>query len=80
MEGLATLRPKLVQTLLEHCASIKAKRLFLWAAETVGHSWFAQLDLSKIELGAGNRQLYKGGKMNSKYLITVPPQEELPNV
>ncbi len=80
MEGLATLRPKLVQTLLEHCVSVKAKRLFLWAAETVGHSWFDELDLNKVELGTGKRQLYKGGKMNSKYLITVPPREELPNV
>ena len=80
MEGLATLRPKLVQTLLEHCVSVKAKRLFLWAAETVGHSWFDEMDLGEVELGTGKRQLYKGGKMSSKYLITVPPQEELPNV
>lgn len=80
MEGLTTLRPELVQKLLEHCMSIKAKRLFLWAAESVGHSWFDELDLSKVELGTGKRQLYKGGKMSSKYLIMVPPQEDLPNV
>src|SRR6266404_5876125 len=29
MEGLTTLRPSLVQTLLEHCASVKTKRLFM---------------------------------------------------
>ncbi len=80
MEGLTTLRPKLVQALLECCVSIKAKRLFLWAAETAGHSWFDELDLIKVELGTGKRQLYKGGKVDFRYLITVPPREELPDV
>jgi hypothetical protein len=80
MEGLSTLRPDLVQSLLENCLSIKAKRLFLWAADRSQHSWFAQLDHTKIELGTGKRQLFKGGHLHPKYMITVPPKEELPNV
>jgi len=80
MSGLSTLRPHVVQALLEGCRSIKVKRLFLWAAETVGHQWFERLDLRKIELGTGKRQLYKGGRLNTKYQITVPQGEELPSV
>ena len=80
MEGLSTLRPSAVQPLLETCTSIKVKRLFLWAAERTQHSWMDQLDLSRIELGTGKRQLYKGGYLHPTYLITVPQEEELPDV
>jgi hypothetical protein len=80
MEGLGTLRPKVVQELLEVCRSTKVKRLFLWSAETVGHAWFGRLDLSRIDLGKGKRQIYKGGQLDQKYQITVPSPEVLPNV
>jgi hypothetical protein len=80
MAGLNTLRPDLVQELLENCRSVKAKRLFLWSAEETGHAWFSQLNLSRLNLGKGRRQLYKGGKLNRKYEITVPEAEVLPNV
>ena len=80
MEGLSTLRPSLVQPLLENCTSVKAKRLFLWSAERAQHSWLEQLRLSRVELGTGKRQLYEGGQLHPKYLITVPPEEELPHV
>ncbi len=80
MEGLTTIRPKTAQELLENCRSAKVKRVFLWSAETAGHSWFKRLDLSRIDLGKGKRQLYKGGKLNRKYGITVPEREEFPHV
>lgn len=80
MEGLSTLRPSMVQLLLENCTSVKVKRLFLWAAERTQHSWMGQLELNRVELGKGKRQLYKGGHLHPKYLITVPPEEELPDV
>lgn len=80
MEGLTTLRPNVVQELLLNCRSVKVKRLFLWSAETIGHAWFNRLDLARINLGKGRRQLYKGGRLNQKYQITVPTQEELPGV
>jgi hypothetical protein len=32
-KGLTTLRPDVVQSLLEACTSVKVKRLFLWASE-----------------------------------------------
>lgn len=72
MEGLVSLRPKNVQSLLEHCKSVKVKRLFLFFAEKAGHSWFKYLDLSKINLGTGKRSLQKNGVYIPKYQITVP--------
>jgi hypothetical protein len=80
MEGLSTLRPTVVQELLENCRSAKAKRLFLWSAETIGHTWFGRLDSSRVDLGKGKRQIYTGGQLNQKYQITVPKREELPSV
>lgn len=80
MEGLSTLRPGILQQLLQTCTSVKAKRLLLWAGERCQHSWMARLDVTKVDLGAGKRQLFKGGVLDPKYLITVPKPEELPNV
>ena len=78
MEGLSTLRPNIVQLLLENCRSAKVKRLFLWSAETAGHTWFERLDSSRVGLGKGKRRIYKGGLLDQKYQITVPKREELP--
>lgn len=72
MEMLTTLRPKLLQQLLELCSSVKVKRLFLYMAEKSGHSWFRALDLDKIDLGSGKRMIEKNGVYNSKYMITLP--------
>jgi hypothetical protein len=74
MENLLTLRPAVVQTLLEQCKSIKVKRLFLHFAEKVGHSWFEDLDTSKIELGKGVRCIVPNGKYVSKYELMLPEE------
>jgi hypothetical protein len=71
MEGLIGLRPKLVQTLLEQCRSVKVKRLFLYLAEHCNHAWLKKLDRTKINLGSGKRVIIKGGKLDPKYQITV---------
>lgn len=73
-EGLGTLRPALVQELLEQCASVKVKRLFLHLSELHGHPWLKELDLAKVSLGSGKRVLVKGGRLDPKYLITVPAE------
>lgn len=72
MEGLTTLRPRLVQTLLEHCNSVKVKRLFMVLAESCQHTWIKKLDLSKVNFGKGKRMLVRGGRFDSKYNISVP--------
>jgi hypothetical protein len=72
MENLNDLRPTIVQELLEACTSIKVKRLFLFMAERLSHSWYKHLNLSKVDLGKGKRSLVKDGVYISKYQLTVP--------
>ena len=72
MEGLTSLRPSVLQELLESCKSIKTKRLFLYMADHHNHPWFKRLDLSSIPLGKGKREIIKGGKLDKKYQIVVP--------
>ena len=76
MEGLNNLRPRSVQELLENCASIKVKRLFLYMAEKLEHPWLDFVDLSKVGLGSGKRSLVKNGVYIDKYKITVPKEFE----
>jgi hypothetical protein len=80
MGGLSTLRPRVLQELLEACRSIKVKRLFLWAAEHSGHGWFTHLSPDTLDLGVGKRVLYRGGRLDRTYQITVPPLEVLGGV
>lgn len=61
-----------VQAVLEACRSVKVKRLFLWFVERHAHPWFGRLDLKRIDLGRGKRQIVVGGRLDSKYQITVP--------
>lgn len=72
MQGLATLRPQLVGTLLQHCSSIKTKRLFLALADRNRHAWLEHVNLQTVDLGRGKRELVRGGKLNAKYQITLP--------
>jgi hypothetical protein len=72
MEGLTTLRPRLVQAMLEDCTSVKGKRLFMVLAESCKHAWVKKLDLSQVEFGKGKRMLVKGGRLDTTYNITVP--------
>ena len=74
MEGLRTLSPRRVQILLEDCRSVKVKRLFLWFAERHGFRWLLQIKQDRINLGSGKRVLASNGKLDPKYLITVPEE------
>jgi hypothetical protein len=72
MESLATLRPDVVQSLLETCRSVKVKRLFMYISEKHGHSWVGKLNLSWVDFGKGKRMIVSGGEFDTKYQITVP--------
>ena len=72
MDAARTLSPTKVQAMLETCTSKKVKRLFLWFAERHEHAWLNHLDLSRIDLGRGKRQIVAGGRFDPKYQITVP--------
>lgn len=77
IENLFTLRPQLVQKLLENCNSIKTKRLFLYLAEKQSLPWVRKLDLSRINLGSGARQIVAGGFLDKKFKITVPKETQI---
>lgn len=65
------LRADVLQSLLESCGSIKAKRVFLYTADLIDHKWFKKIDLKKIDLGKGDRQISKHGEYSRKYKITI---------
>lgn len=71
-ESAVTLRPLLVNKLLNACTQVKAKRLFLWFATKHNHIWLKQLDTSKVNLGSGKRVIVTGGALDKQYQITVP--------
>ncbi len=72
MEGMRNLSPRRMQKLLVDCRSVKVKRLFLWFAERHNHAWLKRIDRHAVDLGRGKRMLVRGGKLDPKYLITVP--------
>ena len=75
-ESAVSLRPTVVQKVLEASRSVKAKRLFCWYAERHRHSWFGRVNVTKIDLGRGKRQIVTQGRLNNRYQITVPADME----
>ena len=71
-ENMISLRPNLVQNLLENCNSIKVKRLFMYLVEKHELPWVPKIDLSNVYFGEGKRSIVQNGKLDKKYLITVP--------
>lgn len=71
MEGLTTLRPNLMQTLLETSTSLKVKRLFLYMAEKANHPWLQYLNTEKISLGSSRFMVTPTGKYIRKYNMTI---------
>lgn len=74
IEGQMTLRPKLMQELLEACESIKVKRLFLYLAERANLPVMRHLKFDRIELGKGDRSLTPRGKYVAKYGLHLPAE------
>lgn len=70
--GLVSLRPHIMQSLLESCNSIRAKRLFLFMAFKADLPIAKHLALSRIDLGTSKLQIEQGGVFDSRFLITVP--------
>lgn len=71
MEALPSLRPKRMNTLLGTCRSVKASRLVVLLGEHYRHPWIERLDRDQLNLGRGNRQLWRGGALHPDYKITV---------
>jgi hypothetical protein len=71
-EGLTILRPEVANDLLAACRSIKVKRLFLFLATHFDYPWAKRLNTATLNLGRGNRQVVKGGRLDKRYQITIP--------
>jgi hypothetical protein len=71
MESLTSLRPQVLQRLLEGCSSVKTKRLFMHAAERSNQPWLQRLNLSKVDFGSGRRTIHAGGRLDRKYDLVV---------
>lgn len=78
VQSLNTLSPRRLQTLLVDCRSVKVKRLFFFFADRHQPPWLKQINRDVISLGSGKRMLVKGGKLDPKYLITVPEDLSAP--
>ncbi len=72
MQGMTSLSPRKLDALLMACRNVRVKRLFFWLAERQGYAWFKKLDTQNFDLGKGKRVVATGGKLDNKYLITVP--------
>lgn len=72
LSGLGSLSPRRLQRLLEACNSIRVKRVFLLLARNAGHAWYGRIDVSRIDLGKGKRQIIRGGRLDKEFLVTVP--------
>jgi len=71
-ESATTLRPKLLNQLLESCKKVIVNRLFLWFGERHNHQWIDGLNVSEVNVGSGKRMVIRDGTLDSKYQITVP--------
>ncbi|WP_337847858.1 type IV toxin-antitoxin system AbiEi family antitoxin domain-containing protein [Sphingomonas sp.] len=72
VEGMTSLRPKPMQSLLETCASVKVRRLFLYLVERAGLPLMRHLDVEQIDLGSGDRSHVKMGCYVPKYRLLLP--------
>ncbi|MFR9546377.1 MAG: type IV toxin-antitoxin system AbiEi family antitoxin domain-containing protein [Rikenellaceae bacterium] len=74
MKQLSTLKAEILQPLLESVQSNKVKRLFLYMAQKVHHTWYEQIDPSKIEIGTGKYQIANHGIYIPEYKMTIPKE------
>ena len=71
-DGLRTLRPALLQRLLETVKSVKVGRLALWFAEGHAQPWRERLEPDRIDLRIGNRAVAPNGRPAPAHRITYP--------
>lgn len=74
LQSLVSLRPGVMQQHLEVCQSVRAKRVLLFLGKYYRHAWVARINLSRVDLGSGKRQVVKGGRLDADFHITVPAE------
>ena len=77
LEMMLTLRPKILNELLENCTSVKVKRLFFLLSDDLNPPWWRNIKTEDIDLGSGCRVIDKGGSFNAKYNLVVRPWREI---
>lgn len=77
LELMPSMRPKLLQKLLENCSSIKVKRLFLYLVSVLKPDWADRIDVSQINLGTSVYKIEADGQYNKKFQIII---KEVKNV
>jgi hypothetical protein len=76
VQALVSPRLNLLAQLLQNCESVRAKRVFLHLAEACNHKWYADLDLTCVDLGRGPREVVKKGRFDARFQITVPDSND----
>ncbi len=71
MSSLTTLRPEIVQHLLDNCTSVKTKRLFMHAIEQLELPCLSHLETSKVDFGSGRRSIHARGRLYHKYNLVL---------
>lgn len=72
MQGMLSLRPALMQKLLDTCTLVRVTRLVLLLAEHYQLPWVKRINVSRIDLGSGKRQIWTGSAIHPKHQISVP--------
>lgn len=74
LEQLTSLRPDILNQLLENTGNIKVKRTFLYMAEKANHAWLNELTSDNLSLGTSKLQLAQQGVYVPKFKITIPKE------
>ena len=77
MESLTSLRPTVLQCLLETCTSVKTKRLVMQAAERLELPWKTAIDVSGVDFGSGPRTIHPGGQLDKHYNLVLDTPDQL---
>ncbi len=72
MQGLSALSPRRLDALLKVCRHVQVKRLFFFFADRHHYPWRQHLTPTDYDLGKGKRNIVTGGRLDKRYLITVP--------
>ena len=78
-QGLTTLSPRKLQSILTRSQAVQTNRVFLFLSHYYRHPWVKRLDETTIMTGSGKRQVVANGRLDNRYQITVPEHFCLPS-
>jgi Transcriptional regulator, AbiEi antitoxin, Type IV TA system/Transcriptional regulator, AbiEi antitoxin N-terminal domain len=72
MDGLRSLRPDLMLSLLQGCTSYKVKRLFAFMARKLDLPIIREFNLDRLDYGSGVRAIVKNGMYDPRTKLMLP--------